>query len=49
MDKKGDSMWVWVGIVICGLLILIGFFKLTWDFWMHLGEVLYGGSGFFGF
>jgi hypothetical protein len=27
-----ESLW-WMVIVICGMLILVGFIKMTWAFW----------------
>lgn len=47
MNKKAN-MWVAIGIIIAGAIIIGSFIHLTWDFWSGLGETLYGGTGFFG-
>jgi len=49
MNKRGGNIWIALGIVICGIAIIVAFVHLTMDFWMRLGETFYGGSGMFGF
>lgn len=49
MDKKAQNIWIALGIIVSGILIIVGFVHLTWDFWSGLGDILYGGSGFFGY
>ena len=50
MNKTAEgNIWIALGIIICGILIIASFIHLTWDFWSQMGNTLYGGSGFFGF
>lgn len=38
--RHGFNAWgglVGFLIAVCGVLILVGFFKLTWGFWSRLG------------
>lgn len=48
MNKKAN-IWVAIGIIIAGIVIIVSFIHLTWDFWVGLGDTLYGGTGYFGF
>jgi len=50
MNKKAEgNIWIALGIIISGIAIIVSFVHLTWGFWSMLGELFWGGSGFFGF